>query len=134
MRGSLKQRSKGSWSIILDLGYALDPATGRQKRRQKWHTFRGTKKEAEDKLADLLKEVKDGTVIDPSKLTLVDWLREWLTATKKQFRPNTYTRYHGIIEKDLASSGIGKMRLQKLRPTHLESYYAAATQSPATLT
>jgi hypothetical protein len=29
MRGSLKKRYKGSWSIILDLGYETDPATGR---------------------------------------------------------------------------------------------------------
>ena len=49
MRGHLKQRSKGSWSIVLDMG--RDPATG--KRRQQWQTVRGTKKEAEKKLAEL---------------------------------------------------------------------------------
>ena len=58
MRGSLKQRSKGSWSIILDLGDELDAATATQKRKQKWHTFRGTRKQAEDKLADLLKDLR----------------------------------------------------------------------------
>lgn len=133
MRGSLTQRSKGSWSIILDLGYETDPDTGRQKRKQKWHTFHGTKKEADDKLADLLKEAKDGTVIDPSKLTLADWLREWLAASKKQFRQNTYTRYHGIIEHDFAPADIGKMLLQKLRATHVEAYYNASTHSASTL-
>ena len=56
MRDSLKQRSKGSWSLILDLGYALDPVTGLPKRRQRWHTFRGMRKDAEAKLTDLLKE------------------------------------------------------------------------------
>jgi len=34
MRGSLIQRYKGSWSIILDLGYQTDPATGLRKRKQ----------------------------------------------------------------------------------------------------
>ena len=43
MRGHIKQRSKGSWSIVLDLG--RDPSTG--KRKQQWVTVRGTKKEAE---------------------------------------------------------------------------------------
>src|SRR5262245_40871121 len=133
MRGSLKQRSKGSWSIILDRDDNSDPATGRKKRRQKWVTVRGTKKEAEDKLADLLKEAKDGTCIDPSKLTLADWLREWLASTKKQFRPNTYTRYSGIVEHDFANADLGKMLLQKVRATHIEAYYNAATLSPATL-
>jgi len=134
MRGSLKRRYQGSWSIILDLGDERDPATGGLKRRQKWHTFHGTKKEAEDKLADLLKEVRDGTAVDPSTLTLAEWLREWLLASKKNFRANTYRRYHGIIEQYLAPSDIGKMRVQQLRPTHLEQYYAAATVSPSTLT
>ena len=46
MRGTLKQRSKGSWTIILDAG--PDPATG--KRRQQWHTVKGTKREAEKRL------------------------------------------------------------------------------------
>ena len=43
MRGHIKQRSKGSWSIVLDLG--RDPSTG--KRKQQWVTVRCTKKEAE---------------------------------------------------------------------------------------
>jgi integrase len=81
-----------------------------------------------------LKEVRDGTAVDPSKLTLGEWLREWLIASKKNFRPTTSTRYHGIIEQYLVPSAIGQMRLQQLRPTHLEAYYAAATVSPSTLT
>ena len=36
MTGHLKKRSKGSWSIKLDIGN--DPVTG--KRRQKWITVR----------------------------------------------------------------------------------------------
>ena len=43
MRGSLKQRSKGSWSIILDLGYETDPDTGQKKRKQRCQTIRGTR-------------------------------------------------------------------------------------------
>jgi integrase len=133
MRGSLQQRSKGSWSIIVDRGYEVDPITGTKKRRQKWHTFKGTKKQAEGKLSDLLKELKDGTYVDPSTLTLGDWLTQWLAASQKRWRPNTYTRYAGIITNDLKPSTIGKMLLQELRATHLETYYAEAKLSPSTL-
>ena len=55
MRGHIKQRSKGSWTIVLDLG--RDPSTG--KRRQQWVTHRGTRKEAEKKLAELQNQLKD---------------------------------------------------------------------------
>jgi hypothetical protein len=36
MRGSLVQRYKGSWSVVRDLGYDVDPTTGKRKRKQKW--------------------------------------------------------------------------------------------------
>ena len=44
MRGSIQKRYRGSWSIVLDLGYAPDPETGKPRRQQKWHTVRGTRK------------------------------------------------------------------------------------------
>ena len=133
MRGSLTQRSKGSWSIILDLGYDTDPDTGLKKRKQKWQTFRGTRKQAEGKLNDLLKEVKDGTYVDVSMLTLGDWLREWCAASKAKWAAGTLERYQGIIERDLAPSTIGKMLIQQLRDTHLEAYYAASSLTASTL-
>jgi integrase len=46
MKGHIRQRSKGSWAIILDLGRDADG-----KRRQKWHTVRGTKKDTQRELA-----------------------------------------------------------------------------------
>jgi integrase-like protein len=134
MRGCLKQRYKGSWSIILDLGYETDPATGKARRKQKWHTFRGNRKDAEDKLTDLLKAVKDGAYVDVSKLTLGQWLKDWLAASKRRFRPSTYTRFSGIIENDLLKAPIAGMLLQKVRSTHIEQYYAAAKVSSSTLT
>jgi integrase len=134
MRGSLKQRYKGSWSIILDRGYELNPDTGKLRRKQKWITFRGTRKQAEGKLTDLLKEFKDGTYVDASKLTLGQWLKDWLAAAKPRFRPSTYTRFSGIIEKDILKSPIASLLLQKVRPVDLERYYAEAKVSASTLT
>ena len=32
MRGSIRTRYKGSWNIIIDLGYQPDPQTGQLKR------------------------------------------------------------------------------------------------------
>jgi hypothetical protein len=42
MKGHIRERSPGKWAIILDV---RDPATG--KRRRKWHSFSGTKREAQ---------------------------------------------------------------------------------------
>ena len=35
VNATLRKRYKGTWSIILDLGYKRDPQTGKLKRQQK---------------------------------------------------------------------------------------------------
>lgn len=136
MRGSLKQRYKGSWSIILDLGYQPDPKDpGKLRRKQKWVTFRGTKAKAEEKLRELLGTVDKGQYVEPSKMTLGTWLADWVeVSVKLRVRASTYTRYKGIIDNDLAKAAIASIPLQKLQPAHLEAYYAGSKVSASTLT
>ncbi|HEY2906887.1 MAG TPA: tyrosine-type recombinase/integrase [Vicinamibacterales bacterium] len=124
MRGSLKQRAKGSWSIILDLGYEADPVTGLRKRKQQWTTFHGTRKKAEDKLTELLETVRTGMYVDPSTLTLGQWLTTWIDLVQPTIRPASHVRYKGIVENHLAKATIATMPLQKLRSSHVEAYYA----------
>ena len=54
MKGHIRERSPGRWAIVLD---ATDPATG--KRRRKWHSFEGTKRQAETECARLIKGYGD---------------------------------------------------------------------------
>ena len=124
MRGSLKQRSKGSWSIILNLGYELDPTTGLRKWKQQWTTFRGTRKKAEEKLTELLEEVRTGQHVDPSKLTLAQWLTTWITLVEPSVRPASFTRYSGIVENHLLEAPIAAIPIQEIRSSHIEAYYA----------
>jgi integrase len=135
MRGSIRQRSKGSWRITLEFGYLPDPQTGIKKRVQKFVTFRGTKREAQDKLTDLLGATKRGEFVEPSRMTLGSWLTEWLEGSvKARCRPSTYTRYKGIIENNILPASIAAMPLQALRASHLEAYYAGTSVSSSTLT
>lgn len=92
MTGSLKQRYEGSWSLILDLGYRRDLVTGKSKRQQKWITFRGTKKDAQTKLTELLNDQHKGVFVEPTKRTLGEWLTEWLDKAIKppHKTPRTY--------------------------------------------
>jgi hypothetical protein len=83
MRGHLVKRYKGSWSIVIDLGRSRDPQTGFLKRGQKWFSFRGTKKDAEERLSELLHRYHQGGVLESSKLLLGDWLDRWLDTAVK---------------------------------------------------
>jgi hypothetical protein len=60
MRGHIRERSRGHWAIVID---AHTPS-GERKRR--WHSFAGTKREAQVECARLLTELKAGTAVEPS--------------------------------------------------------------------
>ena len=124
MRGSLKQRYQGSWSIILDLGYDVDPQTGLKRRRQKWITFRGPKRDAQQKMNELLHAVHKQEFVEPSKRTFGEWLEEWLEkAIKPVKRLRTYEAYRNVIVRHLKPD-LGLISLQQLKALDLERYYA----------
>lgn len=134
MRGHIRSRYEGSWNIVLDLGRLPDPKTGLLKRKRKWFTFRGTRKEAENKLTDLLHKLDRGGVIEPSKMTLGAWLTEWLEAAIKPpaKRLRTYETYKSVVDVHLKPK-LGQFRLYELRASHLKQYYTESALSPASL-
>jgi integrase len=125
MKGFLKKRSDNSWSIVLYLG--RDPETG--KKRQKWHTVHGNKKKAESELTRLLHELETGTYIEPSELTVKDYLEQWLTDyAKVNVGAKTYERYESIVKQHLIPS-LGPILLTKLQPLHVQGCYSKALVS-----
>jgi len=64
MKGHIRERSPGHYAIILDV---RDPVTG--KRKRKWHSFAGTKRQAQVKCAELVAAAGRGDYIEPSKAT-----------------------------------------------------------------
>jgi integrase len=103
MRGSIRKRYRGSWNLILELGRVRDPVTGGFKRRQKWVTFRGTKRAAESKLTELLRAAETGEFVERSRVTVGEWLTEWLEKAIKPpaRRQTSYECYRRVIEKHL---------------------------------
>ena len=123
MRGHIRQRGKGSWSIVLDLGR---DSSG--KRRQKWHTVRGTKRDAQRELTSLLHALQTGAYVEPTKLTVGEYLRRWLDDyAKTNVAPKTYERYDEIARLHLIPE-LGHHVLTKLQPLHIQAMHAAALQ------
>jgi hypothetical protein len=69
MKGHIRERSAGRWAIILE---QHDSATG--KRKRKWHSFHGTKRQAQIECARLISEMKGGTYLEPNKTTVAQFL------------------------------------------------------------
>src|SRR3989304_4635223 len=95
MRGHIIKRYKDSYTIVLNLG--IDPTTG--KRKQQWISVKGTKKEAEKRLSDLLHQLDTGTFMKPGRTTLGEFLERWLKDYRSNLSPRGFERYQGIIER-----------------------------------
>jgi len=92
-RGSIRRRGKRSWQIRFDDG--VDVATGRRKARQ--FTVKGTRQDAQRELTRLLGSADAGTLPEPSKMTIADYLREWLEGTHGLSK-KTAERYRELAE------------------------------------
>jgi len=116
MRGHLVKRSKDSWTIVLSVG--RDPATG--KRKQQWIAVKGTKKDAERRLAELIHQIDGGTPLDRSRLSLRDYLETWLQdVVAVRVRPRTLNEYATIVRKHIIPQ-LGATQLTKLQPSDVE--------------
>jgi integrase len=123
MKGHIRERSPGRWAIVLD---HHDPVTGRRKRR--WHSFRGTKREAQVRCAKLVAELQSGASIDPNKVIVAEFLdrfdRDWAAT---HVSPHSRERYRFAL--DHVRRHLGDRVLQKVRPVDLAAFYAALARA-----
>jgi integrase len=123
MRGHLKERSPGHWAIVIDVA---DPQTG--KRKRKWHSFKGTKREAQVECARLVAQQSDGGYIEPAKITVAEFLGRWLDYKKARLSPLSFERYWDLVRVNIAPT-IGGIPLAKLQPIHLTDLYSKLLES-----
>jgi integrase len=110
--------------MVVDIG--IDPKTG--KRKQLCRTFRG-KKTAQKQLANIITMVESGKTVRPVKLTLGQYLNQWLDEyAKANTTPRTYQRYKEIVQDNLIPA-LGSIPLMELKPHHVQSYYGKALES-----
>jgi len=123
MKGHLRERSPGHWAIVID---APDSVTG--KRKQRWHSFAGNKRQAQVECARLLTGIKNGTAVDPSRETVAAFLdrfeRDWVAV---HVSAHSKERYHGALGH--VRRHLGEHQLQKVRPADIAGLYAALSRA-----
>jgi integrase len=117
VRGNITRRGKSSWRLKFDLG--LDSVTG--KRSTRFVTVRGKRQDAQRELARLLDEVHKGTLIEPSKTTVAEYVRAWLDGAHG-LTPKTLERYRQLAEQQIIPH-LGAVPLQKLRPAQVQHWH-----------
>src|SRR5438552_5272818 len=110
--GSIYQRkSDGKWvaSITLDDG-----------RRKVFYA--DSQGDALKKLKKAVQEQEKGTLTVGPQHTLAQYLDYWFSVYKKNIRPRSQERYEQIIRLHLVPT-LGKIKLDKLSPQHLQTLY-----------
>lgn len=124
MRGHVTEQGKGHWYAI------IETRDENNKRKQKWISLpkcRG-KREAQSECARLIAEMSTGAYVEPSKLTVAQFLERWLTHIKPNVSPRTHERYAQIARKNIAPL-LGSKLLSKLQPIEISGAYAHALES-----
>ena len=116
MRGHIQRRGKHSWRLKFDVGR---DASG--KRIIRYETVRGKRKDAEHELARLINAAHNGTLVDPSKVTVGEYIREWLDGSHG-LANKTRERYLELAENQILPS-LGQVLLQKLRPVDVKNWH-----------
>jgi integrase len=124
MTGNITRRGKQSWRIKFEAG-ERDAATG--KRKTRYATVRGIKKDAQRELIRRLAEVDSGTSVDPSTATVAEYVHGWLDGAH-HLAGKTRDRYRALAEQQIVPH-LGDVILQKLRPAHIADWHATLLKS-----
>ena len=124
--GHVRRRGRQSWELKFDAG--RDPATG--QRKIQYHSFKGTKRAAQVKLAELIAAVGNGAYVEPSKLTVAEHVRarvdHWEASGAISAR--TAQRYRQLAHGQIIPH-IGQRLLQKLTTLDIEAWHATLRTS-----
>ena len=94
------------------------------ERRYLNKTIKGTKKDADTYLSKTVTAISTGTFVEPSPLTVKDYLSKWLqTAARPRVTERTFESYDELISR-YVTEDLGNRNLSDLRPLHIQKLYA----------
>lgn len=112
--GTICRRKDGLWMAQATIG--INPETGKPRRK----TFYGkTRREVAEKLNTILHEIQQGSYIEPSQVTVEQWLSDWLEGRKPHIEESTWSAYEVMARCHITPS-LGKVKLKDLRTRDLQ--------------
>jgi integrase len=120
--GSLQQRGEKSWRLIY-----------RDADERHFVSFKGTKKEAEIRLRQILSSIDKGSHVAPDRKTLGQWADEWYALkTADGLMHRTTIGYQDLLRRYVLPE-LGEKPLQAIKPLDIQQLYAGLTElSPRT--
>ena len=123
MKGHIVERSPGHFAIVLDLKVG-------GARKRKWHSFKGTKREAQVECARLIAAMDEGAYVEKNKLTIKQFLNDRLAAWEaaKRIAPKSAERYRELLDGQILPH-LGEKLLQKLTVKDVEDWHGTLISS-----
>lgn len=118
MKGSIQKRGPDSYRLVIYEG--VDPATN--KKKYSFIPFKGTKRAAQSKLAELVASKAQGAYVLPSVLTLEGYLSQWLDEWQARVGGKTFNEYRQKMTRYVVPS-LGKTPLQKVGSLAVQRLY-----------
>jgi integrase len=120
-RGHIRKRGEHSWEVKIDCGRDTDG-----NRIVHYHSVKGTERDAQKKLTELLKSRDDGAYVAPNKETVGDFVRGRIAhwEASGHISPRSAERYRQLVEHQIVPH-IGSKQLRDLRPRDLENWHTA---------
>lgn len=110
-QGTKPHKWRGRWRASLTIGFDRD---GKQIRQWVYGVTQG---ECQAKLDKLREEAASGVILD-ERITLGQWLHEWLEGQKRRIKPRSVAIYQRDI--DLLGERVKAKQLRKVTPRDLE--------------
>jgi integrase len=121
MKGNIQKRKNHyGTSYRVRVESEPDPSTG--KRRQWTIGTYKTRKDAEAAVAKAVADAENGTAVDPSKLTIRQYMKTWLASHEPDLRPSAYAGYETNVRRHIIPK-LGNLRLQQLTTLHVQDFY-----------
>lgn len=113
--GCIYKDKQGHWRGVV----SLPSADGKYKKKC---VYGRTRKEAADKMNEILSKLRTNSYIEPSKITLYEWLCQWLDEYCNDIRLTTKINYETFTYQHIKDS-IGGYKLCDLSPMIIQQFY-----------
>ena len=105
------------WEARYSMGF--DPATGKQIQKA---VTGSTQKEVAQKLREITTDIDRGTYVEPSKITLKQWMTEWQRDYLFGVKPSTKRLYQECIRLYILPH-LGEAKLDQLSGPMIQRFY-----------
>ncbi len=118
--GTIRLRADGRWEGRIELGWER----GKHRARS---VYGCTRQDVVLKLRQLRRQLDEGQPVVDERITVGNFLAEWLQVVEPRLRPSSFSRFRQLAERQLIPH-LGAIRLAKLSPADVSRMMAQVQQ------